>query len=150
MLRYETLLLAVPEITSDEASSLEKQLDKAVTDAKGSVISYERWGKYRLAYPVRGYDYGIYYLMRFEVDEAHKEGLLKALKTLFSVRYVDLVMRNLTSRLDAHASLEYKRPESLEETPTKDIDAFLKESKNLLSAGGAGANHGEEVELDEQ
>ncbi len=150
MLRYETLLLTVPEITTDEASSLEKQLDKAVHDAKGSVISYERWGKYRLAYPVRNYDYGVYYLMRFEVDDANKEALLEALKTLFSVKYVELVMRNMVTRLDPHASLEYKRPESLEETPTKDIDTFLKESKSLLGTPGTAANHDEDVELDEQ
>ena len=30
MLRYETLFLAVPEITSDEASALEKQFDKTI------------------------------------------------------------------------------------------------------------------------
>ncbi len=150
MLRYETLLLTVPEITTDEASSLEKQLDKAVHDAKGSVISYERWGKYRLAYPVRNYDYGVYYLMRFEVDDANKEALLEALKTLFSVKYVELVMRNMVTRLDPHASLEYKRPESLEETPTKDIDTFLKESKSLLGTPGTAASHDEDVELDEQ
>ena len=35
MIRYETLILAVPEITSDEATAFEKQLDKAVSDAKG-------------------------------------------------------------------------------------------------------------------
>lgn len=151
MLRYETLLLAVPEITSDEAGTLEKQLDKVVNDAKGSVISYERWGKYKLAYPVRGYDYGIYYLMRFEVDEAKKDALLNALKTFFSVKYVDVVMRHMTSRLEAHASLDYKRPESLEETPTKDIDTFLKESKSLLNAGQA-THQGpeEETEIEEQ
>lgn len=43
MLRYETLLLAVPEITKDETSSLEKQVDQLIKKAKGSVISFERW-----------------------------------------------------------------------------------------------------------
>ena len=49
---------------------LEKQLDKIVSDAKGSIISYERWGKYDLPIRYRGYDYGVYYLMRFEVEDA--------------------------------------------------------------------------------
>lgn len=150
MLRYEILLLTVPEITSDEANSLEKQLDKIVSDAKGSIISYERWGKYRLAYPVRGYDYGVYYLMRFEVDESKKNDVMQALTTLFSVRYVELVMRHMVTKLNARASLEYKRPESLEETPSKDIDTFLKESKNLLNAGPSAHHEGEEIESEEQ
>jgi ribosomal protein S6 len=137
MLRYETLFLTVPEITSDEAENLEKQLDKAVGEAKGTVLSYERWGKYRLAYPVRGYDYGIYYLMRFEVDNANKDALLSSLKNFFSVKFVDVVMRNKVIRINEKSSLDYKRPESLEETPSKDIDTFLKESKNLLQAGAS-------------
>ena len=65
---------------------------------KGSVISYERWGKYRLPILYRGNDYGVYYLMRFEVEDANKETLLEALKTLFSVKYVELIMRNMIVR----------------------------------------------------
>lgn len=149
MNRYETLMLAVPEITSDEANAFEKQLDKTVSDAKGSVISYERWGKYRLAYPVKGNDYGVYYLMRFEVEDPNKEALLEALKTLFSVKYVELIMRNMVVRLDSHGSLDYNRPESLEEVPTKDIDTFLKESKGLLHTPAPAAVE-EDIELDEQ
>ena len=72
--------------------------------------------------------------------------MLAALKTFFSVKFVDVVMRNKIVRLDAHASLDYKRPESLEETPTKDIDTFLKESKSLLQAGQNAAAVDEEVE----
>ncbi len=139
--RYEVLFLTVPEITTDESSMLEKQFDKAVSDAKGSVLSYERWGKYKLAYPVRRYDYGVYYLMRFEIDDAQKATVLDALKTMFSVKYVDLIMRNMVARLNPQGSLDYKRPESLEEVPTKDIDTFLKESKSFL--GSAPAESGE-------
>jgi small subunit ribosomal protein S6 len=134
MLRYETLFLTVPEITSDEAQNLEKVLDKAVGDAKGSVVSFERWGKYLLAYPIRKYDYGVYYLMRFEIAEDSKDALLSALKTLFSVKYVDLIMRNTVVKLNPQGSLEYKRPESLEETPSKDIDTIMKESKSILGS----------------
>ena len=50
-------------------------------------------------------------------------------------------MRNTIVRLDPLGSLDYKRPDSLEEIPTKDIDAFVKESKSLL--GGTSAPHEE-------
>lgn len=147
MLRYETLFLTVPEVTSDEAHSLERQIDKTVNEAKGSIISYERWGKYHLAYPIRGYDYGVYFLVRFEVNDERKEELLNALKILFSVKYIDLVMRDLTTRLASQGSLDYKRPESLEETPSKDIDTFLKESKNILNTGSSMPSHAAEEEV---
>ena len=135
MVRYETLLLTTPEITNDEAKKLEKDFDKLVRDQKGSIISFERWGKFNLAYPVRRADYGVYYLVRFEVMDEKKQALLDALRTLFTVKLVDLVMRNVIVRLDKDASLEYNRPESLEETPSKDIDLLVKESKELLKAG---------------
>lgn len=53
MNRYEALMLTVPEITADEAKSIEQQFDRLVADKKGSIISFEKWGKFRLAYPVK-------------------------------------------------------------------------------------------------
>lgn len=53
MYRYETCLLTVPEITADESKNLESQLDHIVNELDGKVLSYERWGKYQLAYPVK-------------------------------------------------------------------------------------------------
>ncbi len=132
MLRYESLFITVPEITSDEAGSLEKTLSKAVTESKGSIISFERWGKYQLAYPIRRNDYGVYYLMRFEVGDDRKDEVLAELKKLYGVKYGELIMRSVVKSLPAKHSLEYKRPESLEEAPSKDIDTIMKESKNIL------------------
>jgi small subunit ribosomal protein S6 len=145
--RYETLYIAVPEITKDEAGSVEKELTKAVKDAKGGVISFERWGKYHLAYPVRNNEYGVYYLMRFEVDNEQKAEVLQALKNLYRVRFNDLVMRNIIVHLPSEGSLEYKRPESLEEAPSKDIDVIMKESKTLLKTNNSHEN-GDNFESD--
>ena len=59
-------MLTVPEITADETKSIEQQFDRVVADKKGTMVSFERWGKYRLAYPVKKNDYGVYFLARFE------------------------------------------------------------------------------------
>jgi len=132
--RYELLLLTVPEITSDESKNLEKQLNKLVLDYKGSIISFERWGKYRLVYPVKKNDYGVYYLFRFEIPGETE--LIQEVQTLFKVKLNNIVMRNMFSHLDEKASLSYQRPKSLEEAPARDVETFLKENKmeGLLSA----------------
>ncbi len=132
--RYEVLLLTVPEITSDESKDVEKRLNKLVKDHKGSVISFDRWGKYRLVYPVKKNDYGIYYLFRFEIPK--DTGLIQDAKTLFKVKLNDIIMRSLFTHLDPKASLAYQRPKSLEEVPARDVETFLKENKmeGLLSA----------------
>lgn len=129
MLRYETLLLAVPEITKDETSSLEKQIDQAIKKAKGSMISFERWGKYRLAYPIRKNEYGVYFLARFEVDKAQGGELLHDLNALFSFKKADVIMRSMMTHLELDQSLAYQKPDSLEDSPARDVDSFLRENK---------------------
>jgi len=125
MLRYELLMLASPEITKDEETNLEKHIDKFIGEAKGSILTFDRWGKYRLAYPVKGNSYGVYFLVRFDVKEME---VLQELRRMFYVKFNDIVMRHMVSRLDKDASLEYKRPPSLEDTPKRHI-GFLAESE---------------------
>ncbi|MCA9770511.1 30S ribosomal protein S6 [Candidatus Dependentiae bacterium] len=126
MFRYEILMLAIPEITQDESKKLESHLDKIVQDAKANIISFERWGKYRLAYPVKNNDYGVYYLARFETEQIGL--LLDEIKTLFRVKLYDIVIRSMITRLDASGSLNYQRPPSLEEAPSRDVSSFLTDS----------------------
>lgn len=140
--RYEILILTVPEITEDETKSLERKLNSIVKDAKGSIISFERWGKYRLAYSIKKNDYGVYFLARFEIDK--ETSVLEDIKTLFAIKLHDIVSRHMVSRLEAQESLAYHRPPSLEETPARDVGSFLKENKmeSFLSSferGGSGA-----------
>lgn len=127
MLRYEALLLTVPEITADEIKSIEQQFDRLIADHKGSVISFERWGKYRLAYPVKRNDYGVYFLARFET--AASQPLVEEVKTLFNVKLHEVIMRSMISSLEPHQSLAYQRPQSLEETPAREVGPFLKDNK---------------------
>lgn len=149
MLRYETLFLSIPEITSDEVKAIESQLDDTISKAKGNVISFERWGKYKLAYPVRKYDYGVYFLVRFEIDEKDKS-VLDSLAHLLSVKQTDLIMRHLNIKLDPKQSLDYKRPESLEELPTRDVDTFLKENKMTGLMHKSSKSQVEDVESDDE
>lgn len=119
MLRYETLLLTVPEITQDEAAAIEAQVQAIVREHKGTMLSFERWGKMLLAYPVQDKEYGVYFLARFEVAQEHVQALLEAIKMLLAVKLNEAVMRYMVNRLDVAGSLEYQRPESLEDAPSK-------------------------------
>lgn len=134
--RYETLILTVPEVTKDETKNLEREMDKLIQSAKGNIISFEQWGKFRLAYPVNKNDYGVYFFTRFEMPE--NSSIVEDIRMYFVVKLNDLVMRSMTSALDPKGSLEYLRPKSLEEAPSRDVDTFLKENKmeGLLSSTG--------------
>lgn len=140
--RYETLVLAVPEITGDETKHIEKELVQVIEQSKGTLISFERWGKYRLAYPVNKNEYGVYFLVRFETENTN---LPKEMANVCKVRLNAIVMRDMTSRLDAKTSLAYQRPPSLEDAPTRDVRTFLRENKmeGLLSTVDTGDRMGD-------
>jgi small subunit ribosomal protein S6 len=128
MFPYEVLMLTVPEITQDEVKQLEDRLEKTIESFKGVMISFERWGKYRLAYPVKKNDYGVYILARFEIG-ANPTALLKELSTIFAVKLNEIVMRHMVTRLDLADSLAYNRPHSLEDAPPREVGSFMRDNK---------------------
>jgi small subunit ribosomal protein S6 len=136
MFRYEVLFLTVPEITKDESEAIRAHFSKVIRAHKGNLLSFDRWGKYRLAYPVNHNDYGVYFLTRFEVDGENKEALLESIKEIFVFKFNTLIPKHIVVRLDAQAPAEYKRPASLEDNP-QDIDSFLKrnEMEGLIKKG---------------
>lgn len=140
MLRYEILMLAVPTITQDETKSIESGLNSIFKEHNATMVSFERWGKYRLAYPVKNNDYGVYFLARFEVEDAHKT--LEEIKSLFKVKLHEIVMRYVVTVLNSEDSLAYQRPQSLEEEPVRDrseknkIERILSRTKSRTAVTG--------------
>lgn len=129
--RYEALILTVPEITQDETAAIESSIAKIINDGKGSIISYERWGKYKLAYPIQKNDYGVYFLVRFELPNVD---VLADIRATLMVRYNEVVMRHMIAALDAKQPLTYQRPRSLEEAPTG-RDAMFRDRADQESKG---------------
>ncbi len=139
--RYELLMLTTPEITQDEIKELEKQLTSLIKNRNGSVIAFDRWGKYRLAYPVKKSEYGVYFLVRFDVQSV--ENLNQEIHSLIRVRFDNIVVREVLTVLDAQDPLDYKRPRSLEEAPSAEELAL---AKGRRSEGFMSANDGDEFD----
>lgn len=150
MQRYEILMLAVPEVTQDEITGIQRHIDDAIKKSKGALISFERWGKYKLCYPVEKNSYGVYLLTRFELPE--DSTVLNDLKSLFTIKLHNVVMRHLTSKLNPHQSLEYHRPKSLEEVPdASDARSSIREHKKiegLISAVDSSSSR-DDMDMDE-
>lgn len=136
MFRYEVLFLTVPEITKDESEAIKSHFTKVIRANKGTLVSFDRWGKYRLAYPVAKNDYGVYFLIRFEVEKETQQALLAAIKEIFVFKFNTLIPKHIIERLNVKSALEYRRPDSLEDTPA-DVDSFLKrnEMEGLIKKG---------------
>ena len=138
MILYETLILSVPEITNDESKLLEKQFDTILQKNKGAKIAFDRWGKYKLAQPVNKNNYGIYFLARYEVEQAQLEPLLAELSEYLKLKAANFVMRFMNTLLDPKKGLEYVKPMPLDES-ARDLDKFLKDNKmeGLITGGSA-------------
>jgi len=129
MIRYETLMLIRSEAIDDELSKLEKLFDTFVSDIKGQLSSFDKWGKCRLAYPVQKHDYGIYILCRYNIPEEGRVEFFKKLYDSFKIKFNEVVMRHINIKIATDAPLDYVRPDSIEGARTGNLDAFLKESK---------------------
>ena len=129
MLRYETLILAHPQLTADELGTLESFFDKVTNDFKGKLISFDKWGKYLLTYPVKRNDYGIYILVRYDVPEDKVTKFSDEVSTFFKIKCNEIVMRHVVVKLDPKAPLNYKFPEPITTGKTGNLDSFIKENK---------------------
>jgi len=149
--RYETLLLATTKTTDDELAMIERQFDQILSAHKGKMSTFDKWGKYRLAFPVGKSDYGYYILVRYEAPSSSVMDLMKELDSFFKIKCNEIIMRHTTVALSKDAPNTYIKPEALDAVRTGGIDAFLKENKmeNLLESipGGQGVN--ESIEFSE-
>ena len=68
-------------------------------------------------------------MVRFEIEAEMPRYCLQAVQNLFAVKLNDIVMRYLVNRLNSKATLEYQRPESLEDIPGKTTDSLTKDHK---------------------
>jgi small subunit ribosomal protein S6 len=122
---YETLMLLPVEVAATDLSNIEKQFATYAQDAGGSVALFEKWGRYRLAYPVRKQEYGVYVLVRYELADV--DGFFKKLETFLRVKCVETVMRYTHVVLTEKAfSAPYVKPDSMEVAAAK---SELRESR---------------------
>ncbi|MCK5430447.1 MAG: 30S ribosomal protein S6 [Anaerolineales bacterium] len=70
MLDYEMVLVISPEIEVAEEDShpTVDKVAKLITAKGGTVTDINRWGKRKLAYPIKSFIEGEYYLTQFKMD----------------------------------------------------------------------------------
>lgn len=154
MLRYETLFLTRTELSEDDASTLEKQLDKIVSEAQGKLDSFDKWGKYKLAYPVKKQGNGMYILARYQAPTAYVAKLLHELDQFLKLKCSETVLRHVNIRLRKNAPATYIKPDSVDLVRTGSLDTFFKDNKienllNTVEPSGAKGKVNEDVDFDD-
>jgi len=63
---YELVLIISPELDEEKFETVLNGISGFITAKGGAVDDIERWGKRRLAYPVKHFGEGSYVLMKFK------------------------------------------------------------------------------------
>ncbi|MFC1914532.1 30S ribosomal protein S6 [Chloroflexota bacterium] len=91
---YEMVFVISPEVGEEALDSVIDGVNKSITSKKGVISEVEKWGRRKLAYPIKRFGEGNYVLMRFKMSpEQSKE--LEA-----SLHISEEVLRHLLIRLD--------------------------------------------------
>ena len=64
---YELVLVVSPEIEEEEFEAAIDNVSRFITGKGGVISDIERWGKRRLAYPIRHFVEGSYVLAKFKL-----------------------------------------------------------------------------------
>jgi small subunit ribosomal protein S6 len=128
---YEILFIADPGLGEPEVDALTAQVQGFVEQAGGKLQKLEKWGKKRLAYPVRRHHEGSYVLLAVEGGG----GLIKEVERRLKV--TDGIIRFLTVRVD----------EELRKAERRKAQRSLAEEKRRGRPGaGAAAREAEGVQ----
>lgn len=95
MQRYELAVIINPDVTEESIPSVLDKMTQFIGQMGGATIKVDRWGRKKLAYPIKHYTEGEYVVTQFEL-EPNKAGELKA-----SLRLSDEFLRHLLVRLNA-------------------------------------------------
>ncbi len=123
MKHYETLLLLRTDSTEDKVQLLEKTISTAVENSNGVVVTFDKWGKYKLAYPIGNQSYGIYILSRYDLPDDKTRTFFADFNNSMQVKFSDFIMRHVNVIIKpAMAGLEYKKPSAIDESESVSSD----------------------------
>jgi small subunit ribosomal protein S6 len=91
---YELGVIIDPEVDPESETAALERLQAIITDAGGTFVEQNAWGRRQLAYPIRKKNFGVYHFWKFEVGGEVID------KLTFELRTNDAVMRSLVLNLD--------------------------------------------------
>ena len=77
---YELVLIISPDGTEEDIEATVDKVSRFITEKGGTISDIERWGKRRLAYPIKHFTDGRYFLAKFNMEPAFGKELEASLK----------------------------------------------------------------------
>jgi small subunit ribosomal protein S6 len=77
--QYELVYILRPDISDDQVPEVMERVNQMLTSQGGVIQQEERWGRRRLAYPIRKYLEGTYIITQLELGPEQTELINRAL-----------------------------------------------------------------------
>jgi len=121
MRRYETIFIASPTLTDEQADELVRQFEGIIAEQGGELLKTEKWGRKKLAYEVQKFSEGYYTL--FDLNAG--PDLIAELERRF--RNHDSVIKYLSVRMDEQAKAAERQKVRYEREGRRKAQAGIKE-----------------------
>jgi len=72
---YELVFIISSEVAEEKSDTIVDDVSQFITKIGGTISGVERWGKRKLAYPIRHFTEGDYVLTRFKLEPALSQEL---------------------------------------------------------------------------
>lgn len=82
---YELVVIISPEVMDEKLEAMIDNISKFITERGGVISSVDRWGKRKLAYPIKHFVEGNYVLAQFKLKPALGKELEARLQILEEV-----------------------------------------------------------------
>lgn len=132
---YELLYIISNKYGENELNPIMEKVKSAIKEGEGNITYGEEWGKKRLAYPIKHFNYGYYVLLEFDAVGAKLSALDRTLRLMNEVLRHQIVKKEIKaagkkekSERVAPKAAEKERAEkdkAKEKTNLKDLDERL-------------------------
>lgn len=122
MSQYETAFLISPSLEEEETDKIITQMAGVISGKKGKMIKEDRWGKRKLAYPIKKFEEAFYVFFHYEGDPAIPSELERHFKQS------EAILRYLTVKKEIKENVRKKKKSA---PPPEEIEKPLGEEKGI-------------------
>lgn len=117
MRHYETGVIIAPNLSDEEIDQQIRQMIDLIVSMKGNLLREERWGKRKLAYPIKKFTDGYYLFLDYEAEPAVPAELERRF------RQSDQILRYMTVRKGVTSP--YRRKKKAKEAEGEEVLAEI-------------------------
>lgn len=100
---YETGFLISPNVTEEDAEAIIRQMAEVISQKNGKMVKLDKWGKRRMAYPIKKYGEAFYVFFHYEGGPEIPQELGRRF------RQMDTILRYLTLVREAQQNIRKKK-----------------------------------------